>query len=124
MKFVFCTSLLLFSAPLFIVTAHARQRDQTGTPTQSGPAQPAAPQPPEAPGYRRILPWGQAPENPDVFWEIYQVSSNTTSDKLYAFQRSDTPLLESLRHTAGGRLARLTNPIGRANTGRGRSASG
>ena len=119
MRFVFRALLLLVSAALFIVTAHARQRDHPAT-----PAQPAAPQAPEAPGYRRILPWGQAPENPDVFWEIYQVSSNTTSDKLYAFQRSDTPLLESLRHTAGGRLARLTNPIGRANTGRGRSASG
>ena len=94
MKFGFCTSLLLFSSALFIVTAHAGQRDQVATPAPRGPAPPAAPQPPEAPGYRRVLPWGPVPENPDVFWEMGRVAVNTTGDKLYAFRRSDPPLLE------------------------------
>ena len=67
-----------------------------------------APLPPIAPGYQRVLPWGPVPEdtahigpgegyvvqNKDVFWEMGRVAVNTKGDRLYAFRRSDPPILQ------------------------------
>lgn len=59
-----------------------------------------------APGYKRVLPWGPVPEDPtplppgyvasnrDVFWEMGRVAVNARGDRLYAFRRSDPPLLQ------------------------------
>lgn len=49
---------------------------------------------PIAPGYQRVLPWGPVPENPTVFWEMGRVAVNPRGDRLYAFRRSDPPLLQ------------------------------
>ena len=64
-----------------------------------------APLPPPAPGYQRVLPWGPVPEDPapvsnyvvwnrNVFWEMGRVAVNTKGDRLYAFRRSDPPILQ------------------------------
>lgn len=67
-----------------------------------------APLPPVAPSYRQVLPWGPVPEDPakigpgegyivrnkDVFWEIGRVAVNRKGDRLYAFRRSDPPILQ------------------------------
>jgi sugar lactone lactonase YvrE len=59
-----------------------------------------------APGYQRVLPWGPVPEDPapmppgyvawnrNVYWEMGRVAVNTKGDRLYAFRRSDPPLLQ------------------------------
>ena len=47
-----------------------------------------------APGYQRVLPWGPVPENPSVFWEMGRVAVNPKGDRLYAFRRSDPPVLQ------------------------------
>ena len=47
-----------------------------------------------APGYQRVLPWGPVPENPSVFWEMGRVAVNTKDNRLYAFRRSDPPVLQ------------------------------
>lgn len=74
---------------------------------QNGP-QSKSPLPPVAPGYRMVVPWGPVPEDPatigpgagyvvrnkDVFWEIGRVAVNTKGDRLYAFRRSDPPILQ------------------------------
>lgn len=45
-------------------------------------------------GYQRVLPWGPVPENPSVFWEMGRVAVNTKGNRLYAFRRSDPPVLQ------------------------------
>jgi streptogramin lyase len=66
------------------------------------------PLPPVAPGYQQVTPWGPVPEDPvtlgpppgytarnkDVFWEMGRVAVNTKGDRLYAFRRSDPPILQ------------------------------
>lgn len=58
-----------------------------------------------APGYRQVTPWGPVPHDPvpikdyvawnkDVFWEIGRVAVNTKGDRVYAFRRSDPPILQ------------------------------
>lgn len=58
-----------------------------------------------APGYRQVIPWGPVPHDPvplkdyvawnkDVFWEIGRVAVNTRGDRVYAFRRSDPPILQ------------------------------
>ena len=58
-----------------------------------------------APGYRLLDQWGPVPHDPvpvrnyvawnkDVFWEMGRVAVNRTGDRLYAFRRSDPPILQ------------------------------
>jgi DNA-binding beta-propeller fold protein YncE len=94
MKFVEAWSLLAIAGAASVVTAQSGQ-------------QPKMPLPPVAPGYTQVQPWGPVPEdqatigpppgyvvrNKDVFWEIGRVAVNTKGDRLYAFRRSDPPVL-------------------------------
>lgn len=61
--------------------------------------------PPVAPGYKQVMPWGPVPHDPaplkdyvvwnkDMFWEIGRVAVNLKGDRLYAFRRSDPPILQ------------------------------
>lgn len=74
---------------------------------QSAPAAQTAVAPllPLAPGYKQVEPWGPVPHDPapikdyvvwnkDIFWEIGRVAVNTKGDRLYAFRRSDPPILQ------------------------------
>jgi DNA-binding beta-propeller fold protein YncE len=65
----------------------------TGQSGASGDAAPPVPLPAPVPGYTRVLPWGPVPDNPSVFWEMGRVAVNTKGDLLYAFRRSDPPIL-------------------------------
>ena len=58
-----------------------------------------------APGYRLLESWGPVPHDPapikdytvwnkDIFWEIGRVAVNHKGDRLYAFRRSDPPILQ------------------------------
>jgi DNA-binding beta-propeller fold protein YncE len=89
----------------FVAIAGAQQE---GRPGGAGAKPAAAPLPPVAPGYTRVLPWGPVPEdkatinaatpyvvqNRDVFWEMGRVAVNEKGDRLYAFRRSDPPILQ------------------------------
>src|SRR5258706_982619 len=66
---------------------------------------PQQPTLPLAPGYQRVLPWGPVPEDPvhlrdyvawnkDLFWEMGRIAVNNKGDRLYAFRRSDPPILQ------------------------------
>jgi sugar lactone lactonase YvrE len=65
----------------------------------------AAQGPGPAPGYALLESWGPVPHDPapvkdytvwnkDLFWEIGRVAVNRTGDRLYAFRRSDPPILQ------------------------------
>ncbi|MGE3579050.1 MAG: peptidyl-alpha-hydroxyglycine alpha-amidating lyase family protein [Vicinamibacterales bacterium] len=58
-----------------------------------------------APGYQLLESWGPVPHDPvplrnyiawnkDVFWEMGRVAVNPKGDRLYAFRRSDPPILQ------------------------------